>query len=87
MFNNKQMAMEYLRKQSFLRELPNGSFVYGPEFALQEGETNSPHFYPTRYKGGWFIKVIHFYKYGRFTKREDGKCFFKGNSYVVHHAM
>lgn len=86
-FNCKESALAYLRQQSFLKELPNNSFVYGPNFELKDNEAGSPYFYPTRYKGGWYIKVIHRYRLGRFNKRPDGKCFFKGMCYLVNNAM
>lgn len=86
-FNDKKSAAAYLRGLDFLTELANGAFIYNKEYALKDEEVSSPHFYPTRFKQGWFVKVIHFYKYGKFTKREDGKCVFKGHSYVVIEAM
>ena len=82
-FNSKIDVVEYLRTKSFLSELVNGAFVYGRQYQLQENEVASPHFVPSRFKDGWQIKVIHYYKHGLFPKREDGKCYFIGESYVV----
>lgn len=86
-FLNKQHAMDYLRAQPHLVELVNGSFIYPRSQPLPENQVKSPHFVPVRYKDGWYVKVIHFYKNGRnIVRLKDGKCQFVGQDYLVNEA-